>query len=518
MSLDNSANNKRIAKNTILLYVRLLFTMAVGLFTSRVVLNTLGINDYGTYNVVAGVVTMFSLFTGSLSTAISRFLTFTLGKGDNERLSLVFSTSMNVMIGMAVVVVLVAEFFGVWFLNSHLNIPHDRLLAANWVFQFSVLSFVLNMICIPYDAAIIAHERMSAFAYMSILDVTLKLIIVYMLYISPIDKLISYSFLLCCVGIIKRLIYGVYCTRNFDECHYHLVYDKSLLKEMTSFAGWNFFGSASFLLNNQGVNIITNIYFSVATNAARGVANQVEAIVRQFATNFTMAINPQITKSYASGNLDYTYNLICRSSKFSYLLLLFLSVPFFFEAETIMRLWLGVYPKEAPLFLRLTLIITMIDLLGNSPAIAAWATGNIKHYYIYVGTIVNIMFPLSWLLFAIGMPAYTSYLIGILVYFFTLITKIYIIKTLIGFSPRNYYSAVLIPIFITTMLSLLIPTLFYYLLQRTILNTILVVAVSLLWTMIMIFYTGLTKRERQIVTEAVLTKIGKGKSKMFHSI
>lgn len=511
MQQDISANNKRIAKNTILLYVRLLFTMAVGLFTSRVVLNTLGINDYGTYNVVAGVVTMFSLFTGSLSAAISRFLTFTLGKGENKRLSLVFSTSMNVMIGMAVVVVFVAELFGVWFLNSHLNIPHDRLLAANWVFQFSVLSFVLGVFCIPYDAAIIAHERMSAFAYMSILEVTLKLIIVYMLYISPIDKLITYSFLLCCVGIIKRLIYGIYCTRNFDECHYHFVHDKSLLKEMTSFAGWNFFGSASFLLNNQGVNIVTNIYFNVATNAARGVAGQVETIVRQFATNFTMAINPQITKSYASGNLDYTYSLICRSSKFSYLLLLFLSVPFFFEAETIMRLWLGVYPQEAPLFLRLTLVITMIDLLGNSPAIAAWATGNIKHYYIYVGTIVNIMFPLSWLLFAIGMPAYISYVIGIIVYALTLITKIYVIRTLIGFSPKNYYREVLVPVFLTTVLSIIIPSLVYFLIQRTLLNTILVVVVSLLWTMIVIYYVGLTKRERQKTKEVVLSKIGKGK-------
>lgn len=510
--MDNSSNNKRIAKNTLLLYIRLLFTVAVGLFTSRVILSTLGIDDYGVYNVVAGVVTMFTLFTNSLSAAISRFLTFSLGKGEKDKLTVIFSTSLNIMSGIAVLIAIIMEVVGVWFINTHLNIPSDRLIAANWVFQFSILSFIIGLISTPYNSAIIAHERMSAYAYVSILEVTLKLIIVYMLYVSPFDKLITYSLLVAIVSVVIRIVYGIYCSRNFEECHYHFVYDKSLFKEMTGFAGWNFFGSASFLLNTQGVNTITNIYFNVASNAARGVAGQVDYIIRNFATNFTTAINPQITKSYASGNLDYTYSLICKSSKFCYLMLLFFSVPFMFEAESIMHLWLGNYPSEAPLFLRLSLIITMIDLLGNAPAIAAWATGNIKRYYIYVGTIVNLMFPLSWIAFAIGFPAYISYVIGILVYSLTLITKIFVIKGLIGFSPHRYFNDVVVPITTSTFFAITIPGIVYFSTQRTLINSIIVVMVCLLSTASAIYLFGLTKSERTKVNAVTLSKWNQIKS------
>lgn len=504
---DTTANNKRIAKNTLLLYTRLLFTMAVGLFTSRVILNTLGIDDYGVYNVVAGAVSMFSLLTGSLSAAISRFLTYTLGKGEQDKLVTVFSMSVNIMVGMACVVIVLAELIGVWFLNTEMNIPQERLYAANWVLQFSIITFAINLISVPYNAAIIAHERMSVFAYISILEVSLKLIIVYILHVSPIDKLITYSFLFAAVAVIIRIVYGMYCSCHFDECHYRFTYDKYIFREMTGFAGWNFFGSASVLLNNQGVNIITNIFFSVTINAARGVAAQVESIIRQFATNFTMAINPQITKSYASGNLEYTYSLICRSSKFCYLLMLFFAVPFMFEAETIMKLWLGNYPTYAPLFLRLSLIITMIDLLGNSPAIAAWATGNIKRYYIYVGTAVNLMLPISWIAFAIGMPAYASYLIGIAVYLLTLIIKIYIIKGLIGFSVRRYLREVLTYVIISTFVAFFVPAVLYMLLPRTLGGALLLIAISFVWLTLSIYYTGLNRNERKETNRIVVGKV-----------
>lgn len=507
MQQDSSSNNKRIAKNTLLLYVRLLFTMAVGLFTSRVILNTLGIDDYGVYNVVAGVVSMFSLFTSSLSTAISRFLTFNLGKGDLNKLSMVFSTSINIMIGMAVVVALLIEIGGSWFLNTHLNIPIDRLYAANWVLQFSILTFVLNLISVPYNATIIAHERMSVFAYISILEVTLKLIIVYMLYISPFDKLITYAALFAGVAVIIRIVYGVYCSRHFEECHYHFVLDKSLIKEMTSFAGWNFFGSGAYLFNTQGVNIVTNIYFGVATNAARGVSNHVEAIVKQFVTNFTVAINPQITKSYAAGNLDYTYSLVCRSSKFSYLLMLFFAVPFMFETEMIMQLWLKNYPPEAPLFLRLSLWGTMFDLLGNSPAIAAWATGNIKRYYIYVATIGCLVFPLSWIAFSLGMPAYTSYIIFLIIYIFILIVKLYIIHGLIHFPVKMYYNEVVVKILLTTVMSFLIPVVLYVLMPRNLISSVLIIFVGLLTVAFSSFFFGLSITERRSVSNMVINKI-----------
>lgn len=514
---DQSANNKRIAKNTILLYVRLLFTVVVGLFTSRIVLKTLGIDDYGINNVVGGVVVMFSLFTNSLGAAISRYFTYSLGKNEKKKLSIIFSTSVNIMFGIAVLIAILMEVVGVWFINTYLNIPPDRVVAANWVFQFSIVSFCVNLISIPYNAAIIAHERMTVYAYVSIMEVMLRLVIVYMLYISPFDKLITYSFLSACVSVIVRFVYGMYCSRKFEESHYRFVWDKSLLKEMTGFAGWNFFGSASVLLNNQGVNTITNIYFNVAVNAARGVAGQVDTTIKQFATNFTIAINPQITKSYASGNIDYMNSLICRSSKFSYLLLLMLSLPFMFEAEFIMHIWLGEYPIDAPLFLRLSLIITMIDLLGNSPAVAAWATGNVKRYYLYVGAVVNLMFPLAWVAFALGMPAYISYVIGIIVYLLTLVVKLIVIKGLIGFSPQRFFFEVIKPICFTTFAALVIPGLIHFLTERTVVNSLIVLASCLIWTAASIYLIGITKNERVKVNETILSKWNQIKGFVNHS-
>lgn len=280
-------NNKRIAKNTLLLYIRLFVTMVIGLFTSRVILSTLGVTDYGVNNVVAGFVAMFSMFTNSLSAAISRFLTFNLGKGDAEKLKTVFSTSVNIMIAMAIIVTIVAEIFGLWFLNSKLNIPADRMYAANWVFHFSVITFAVNLISIPYNASIIAHEKMDVFAYISILEVVLKLAVVYMLYISPLDKLITYSFLLLLVSVFIRIVYGIYCSRKLEECCYSMVFDRTLLKEMGGFAGWNMLGTACTMFNTQGVNILMNLFFGVVTNAARGIVNQVESVIVQFVSNFT---------------------------------------------------------------------------------------------------------------------------------------------------------------------------------------------------------------------------------------
>ena len=513
----NSSNNKRIAKNTLFLYVRLLFTVAVGLFTSRIILKTLGIDDYGINNVVAGVVSMFSLFTNSLGAAISRFFTYSLGMEEKGRLSAIFSTSINIMIAISIVIAMLMEIVGVWFINTYLNIPSERMVAANWVFQFSIISFCIGLLSTPYNAAVIAHERMTVYAYMSIIEVILRLVIVYLLYISPLDKLITYSFLSVIVSIIVRIVYGVYCSRKFEECHYHYVWDKSLLKEMTGFAGWNFLGSASVLFNNQGVNTITNIYFNVATNAARGVTGQVDTIIKQFATNFTVAINPQITKSYASGNLDYMYSLISRSSKFSFFLLLLFSLPLMFEAETILKIWLGEYPADTPVFLRLALVITMIDLMGNSPAIAAWATGKIKRYYIYVGTIVNLMFPLTWVAFAIGTPAYTPYIIGIFVYVLTLIVKLYVVKGLIGYSPRRYFDEVLIPVLITTSVAVILPFTINYITQRTLIDSCIVIIVALLSAATSIYIFGLTKSERKSINTIMLSKLNRMKGIFEHN-
>lgn len=286
--------------------------MLITLYTSRVILEHLGVDDYGIYNVVGGVVAMFSVISSALSSSISRFITFELGKGDIKRLTTIFSTSVNIQLGLSAIILLIGETVGIWFINNKMNIPADRLVAANWVLQCSLLTFCINLISVPYNSSIIAHEKMSAFAYISIFEATLKLLICYILIISPIDKLILYSLLMLAVALLIRLVYGFYCARNFEECRYHIVDDKKILREMTGFASWSFFPNVAWIFNTQGVNILINLFFGVALNAARGIASQVESAVMMFVRYFTTALNPQITKYYASGEKEQMFLLIMR--------------------------------------------------------------------------------------------------------------------------------------------------------------------------------------------------------------
>ncbi len=505
MSLQHRINNKRIAKNTLMLYFRMFLTMGVSLFTSRVVLNVLGVEDYGTYNVVGGVVAMFSLFTGSMSTAISRFLTYEFGKGRTEKLTSVFSTSVNIQICMAIVITVLAEIGGMWFLDNHMNIPEGRMEAAHWVLHFSILTFAFNLISVSYNAAIIAHEHMSAFAYIGILEVVLKLVVVYLLYISPVDKLITYAFMLAAVAFVIRFIYGVYCSRNFEECHYRMVFDGRLLKQMTGFAGWNLLGTGAYLFNTQGVNIITNIFFGVTTNAARGVAGQVEGIIRQFVGSFTTALNPQITKSYAAGDMPYMYTLVCRGAKFSYFLMFIFAVPFMFETETIMYVWLKNYPPEAPLFLRLSMIGVLFDILGNSTANAVWATGRVRRYYIIVGAVGSLVFPISWLCFVLGGEAYVSYIVFMAVYFAVIFVKLYIVRGLINFPVRMFYRDVLLRIALVSVLAAVLPAVFYLCMDDMLSRCFAVCAVSLLSTSGLIYGIGLSQGERAMINGKIRT-------------
>lgn len=500
-------NNKRIAKNTLLLYFRMLLTMAVGLYTSRVVLNALGIEDYGIYNVVGGVVAMFSLFTGSLAAAISRFMTFALGKKDFSLQQKVFSTSVNIQICLSIFIVLVGELVGPYLLTNFLNIPSARLNAAIWVFHFSIAVFAINLISVPYNASIVAHERMAAFAYISVVEVSLKLLVALFLSITVDDKLVFYALLLSVVALVIRAIYGIYCRCNFPECRYHFCFEKKLLREMSGFAGWNLFGTGAYLFNTQGINLVTNIFFGVGVNAARGVANQVEAIVKQFVTNFTTAINPQITKSYAEGNFDYMYGLVCRGAKFSYFLMLFFVVPFMFETETIMSLWLKNYPPEAPLFLRLSMIGTLFDLLGNSTANAAWATGNVKRYYIIIGGVGCLVFPISWICFSLGMPAYVSYIAFAIVYCIVMMLKVYIIRDLISFPVKKFYVDVILRIIPVTISSFALPMVLYVSLEQSLLKSFVIILVSFISTFLSASLLGLTREERNGVISKVLSKV-----------
>lgn len=495
-------NNKRIAKNTLLLYVRMLFMMAISLYTSRVILSTLGVEDYGIQNVVGGVVAMFSVLSGSMSSSISRFITFELGRGEIGRLKTVFSTGVNVQLGMSLLVMVVAEAVGVWFLNCKMNIPAERMVAANWVFQCSILTFVLNLMSVPYNAAIIAHEKMSAFAYISVIEVTLKLIIVYMLIISPFDRLITYSVLLMCVGALIRFIYGYYCKRYFEECTYHFVYDKAILKSMTSFAGWNFLGNGAYMLNTQGVNILMNMYFGVAVNAARGVATQVDVALKQFVNNFTTAVNPQITKSYAQGDLKSMHKLVCRSAKFSAFLMLFFAVPIILETDTILTLWLKNPPAYASIFLKWIIISSFMDtVLANSLVTSMFATGDIKRYQIIVTIVGCLVFPLSWLAFQLGFEPQVGYILYFIIYSILLFVRLYLLRDMVKLPIMMYVRTVLFKVIPTMTICFAVPSLLLFTMGEGLLRFALIVVSSMIVTSFTTYSTGLDEGEKKYLIE-----------------
>lgn len=509
LNKNTQANNKRIAKNTILLYFRTIFIMLITLYTSRVILNQLGVEDYGIYNVVGGVVAMFAVISSALSSAISRFITFELGRGDSSRLRTIFSTSINIQVGISLIVLLLGEIVGVWFLNCKMTIPSERLLAANWVLQCSLITFCVNLISVPYNALIIAYERMSAFAYISILEALLKLAICFMLIVSPWDKLIAYAVLMVIVAVVIRLTYSIYCSIHFQESHYKWGHDNALIKEMTSFAGWSFFTNLAWIFNTQGVSLLVNVFFGVTLNAARGIAAQVESAVMQFVNNFTTAISPQITKCYAASEKDQMFSLICRGAKFSYLLLLMFALPLIIETEYILTLWLKIVPDLTVIFVRLTMISAMVNILGNSCYTACMATGDIKRYVIWVTLVGLSAFPLTWIAYACHFSAESAYIIYILVYMGVDATRLYIMRGLLQFPTMLFVKDVLLPILLTTIAGSVIPVLVAIQMQPSFIRLIATCTVSVISVGLATSYIGLTKHEREMTVGKIIEKITK---------
>ncbi len=504
--MDNhSENTKRIAKNTLMLYGRMLFTMVVSLYTSRVVLNTLGVEDYGIYNVVGGFVAMFSLISSSLSSSVSRFLTFELGKGDMERLKRVFSTSLIIHIGLALIVLIAAETIGLWFVNHKMVIPPERLYAANWVFQTSIFSFMLGLFMVTYNATIVAHERMSAFAFIGILDVLLRLGIILFIAYSPwkFDRLITYSILLIITSIILQCIYYFYCKTHFPESHFCFSLDKSLIREMTSFAGWNFFGNGAYILNTQGVSILINLFFGVVANSARGIANQVNGAISSFVGNFTAAMNPQITKSFASGDLEYMHKLVCSGAKLSFFMTLFLAVPIICETETILTLWLKEVPQHTIIFTRLTIASSMTTVIGGTLVTGMAASGDIKRYQLIITSVGFIVFPLTWVAFKIGLPVSSAYWIFLIVYFILIFLRIYLVKDLININPYRYLGDVILRCSIVTLLSFSLPICLVSFLPQSLSRLFLVLLVSFISTGIFTYSVGLSKTEQKFINFAI---------------
>lgn len=504
MSNQTSDNNKRIAKNTIALYIRTLITLAVGLFTSRVVLNVLGVDNFGIYNVVGGVVGMFNIATTSLSQSISRYLTFELGRNNKERLRVIFCTSVNIQILMSLVIVILAEAIGVWFLNNKMNIPLERLNAANWVFQFSILAFIVNLISVPYNAALIAHEKMKAFAYVSILEALMKLVIAYLLYVSFMDKLITYAFLLLMVSVIIRIVYGQYCKRNFEECKYSFIINKKLFSDMSKFAGWNFLASTAYIFNTQGVNIISNMFFGVAINAARGIATQVDGITRNFVCNFTTAIRPQIVKSYSVGNTKYMNRLVCSGAKYSYFLMLFFALPFMFEAETILQVWLKLVPDHSPTFIRLTMIVSLVWLLGDTMYTSIMAIGKLKKYMIYETCITCLVFPVSYFAFYVKMSPDSAYIIYAFAYMLLLLLRLWYLKRVEHFPIGFFLKAVIYPVVLSSLVACIAPLTykcFFY--DGSIVSFIISICVCVCSFIISVFFFGLSYEERVLIISKI---------------
>ncbi len=502
---SSSANGKRIAKNTALLYVRMFLTMAITFYTSRVVLLQLGVNNYGIYSVVGGIVAMFAILSASLTSAISRFLTFELGKGGGPRLRLVFSTSVWIQMLLAMAIVLLVETGGIWFLNNKMVIAPERLSAAHWVLQCSLATFVINMLSVPYNAAIIAHERMQAFAYVSLLEVTLKLGVALMLYYPPFDSLVFYAVMLLVAAAAIRLTYGIYCKRHFTECHMEARFEKGLMKEMLKFSGWNFIGSASGVLRDQGVNIVINMFCGTALNAARAIAMQVYQAIGGFSQNFMLAVNPQIIKSYAAGDKDYTLRLAFQSAKLSYFLLLCLSLPLLMEMPFVLKLWLSDVPDYADSFASLMLLFGLSESLSIPLQFVNQATGRIKVYQLIVGGMQMLNFPLAYLLLRFGASPDSVFVLVIVISQCCLGARLLILRRSVGLDILKFLKRVYAPAIGVTILGAMLP----FILSRCIIcdnwgKLIGNCALQFALTVATIYLVGCNRAERDFVREKAL--------------
>lgn len=497
-----SENTRRIAKNTLMLYVRMLFSMLVSLYTSRVVLNALGVEDYGIYNVVGGFVSMFSLVSSSLSSSASRFITFELGKRDNERLKNVFSTSLSTQIALCLIVFVLLETIGLWFLNTHLTIPSERMVAARYVFQFSVAAFMVGLLSVPYNACIIAHEHMNVYAYMGIADVLLRLLIVICIAYCPYitDRLIMYSFLLLVVGVSLQIIYVWYCRKHFLECRSKVHFYKDLFKEMGGFAVWNFIGCTAGLLKDQGVNVLLNIFYGPVLNAARGIAGSVNAAIGSFAGNFMTALNPQITKSYAATDYDYMNRLVARGSRFSFYIMLLFIVPVVLETEFILKLWLKGYPDFTVIFVRLTLFLSLVDILSNTLITLQAATGKIRNYQLAVGGMLMMNFPLSYLCLKASFSPESVYIVAISVALCCLLLRLFFLTRIVeAFSATSFIKNVGLNVAVVSLLSFALPVALCYLFPDGWIRFLAISFISLACTGLAVLYVGCSSSERNFI-------------------
>jgi O-antigen/teichoic acid export membrane protein len=506
---QNAHNTRKIAKNTLVLYVRMLVLMLVGLYTSRVVLSALGENDFGIYDVVGGVVAMFTIISGSLNSAISRFITFEMGKSDPMRLNKVYSTAVTIQLILAVVVVLIAEPVGLWFVRNKMTIDPSRIQAAIWVLHFSLASFVINLMSVPQMASITAHEKMSAYAYIGTMEGLLRLAVAVLISRSSSDRLVLYSALMMVTVLMVRAAYGIYCRRNFPECRYRWVNDDLLVKEMFTFAGWNFIGASSGVLRDQGGKILVNLFYGTAVNAARGVAMQLNGAVQGFVTNFMTAVNPQITKSYASGDQGYMYYLISKSSRMSYYLLFVLALPVLFNTGYILDIWLEEVPVHSTLFVQLFLIFTLSESLSNPLITAQLATGNIRNYQLVVGGLQLLNIPVSYAFLKAGAAPEVTVMVAIAISQICFFARLFMLKGMIGLPVGDFLKKVYMNVLGTTALSLAVPFVIHWFLPDTIWGVIISVTLCVISAGLSVLTFGLSRGERHEISCWIKKVLGK---------
>ena len=501
------SNSSRIAKNTLALYFRQILIMLVSLYTVRVVLNTLGAEDYGIYNVVASVVMMFGFLSGAMATASQRFFSFEMGRKNEAGLPHIFSVTLTIYAFLSAVIVIFAETLGLWFVCNKLVIPLERMTAAKWIYQCAVISFLLTLMTTPYMSAIIAHENMNVYAYVSIVEALLKLAVVFVLKIAVADKLILYGVFLLFVAVINTGLYRFYCRRHYKECRFRLLWDKKLFSEMFSYVGWNLFGSSVGVFKNQIVNILLNQFFGSLANAARAIASQVSAAVTSFSQNFSTAIRPQIIKTYAAEQKEECLSLTFRGCRMTFFLMYIFTLPLALEMPFVLDVWLKNPPENAVIFARLVLIDALVDSVSYPIMTLAQATGKIKLYQSVVGGILLMNLPASYVCLKCGLPAYSVLVVAICITFIAFVVRLFIIKALTDFSIRSFLMSVCLPIFAVAVLSAVVPVAARYFIKDKILNFICVVFLSVAFTSVSVLFVGMNKSERVSVLNMMRRRI-----------
>lgn len=500
------ADGKKIVKNTVALYCRMILTMIIGLYTSRIVLQTLGVVDFGIYSVVGSVVVMFSFLNGTMAATTQRYLSFFLGVGDFNKVNKVFNATLAIHVIICAIVILIAETFGLWFLNHRMNIPSDRISVANFVYQMSVIAAVFSITQVPYTAVITAREKMDVYAYISIVEASLKLVLVLMLFFVSADKLKLYSFLVLMNNLVVLVIVRMYCVKKFAESKIKLVKDRKMYVELLSYSGWNLSSHIVLTARTQGVNVLMNLFLGPSFNAARGIAVQVNEIVFRFVRNFQIAAVPQITKLYADKNISEMKKLICSSSKISFMLLAFLVLPIILETEFILKLWLGAIPEWCVVFCRLTLIASLVDVLSGTLVYGALAVGVVKKYHMTLDLILVMNFVFSYVFLKNEFSPVFLYYIEIVIYSVCLIVRLIFLKSYIGLPICLYLKDVVMKDLLVIAVPLAIASGFRFCMEMSVVRFFVVSGLSCISICVSILFIGVNKFDREKIVKKVMNK------------